>query len=554
MIRNEIQVSNIPGIELGMGFDVVQGTVKLSALPLQPDLPLPTGGRTFDLDITLATTRQELEQSLNVSGETNISYGPVSAYAAVDLFKELTFDKYAVWLTIRATAHYSSDFYSNPILREDAKALLLSAPSVFCSQYGHRYVRSITRGGSLYIVAQWITQSQTEQQDLKTQVGASGVLGKFTGDINTTITQKFREAVANTSATVHYSAAGPVPTPSTDVLEVLQSARDFTERLTPENAMNISATLGDYESLVPQALPSPTPSSIGDLLVSRCDQIHQGMNQAATAMADYAEGTAHPERFAATLDYLEQIAGNAVPQLSAYYHSRQQDLEDYLKALETSKVPLDVPLPPDSYPTPLPPLPSRVVSPAYCLINLTRALSVSRNDPDGGVVMLPIDPKDPRQRWIQTGSGTSVRFQNAATKRYLSAPLSPTSPNQLTTVASVDSGPEQSQSQWSTQGGPEQIGYLGLGNAPGWVAEIFTNTTCISHWGDKPTQLFLLAEFNQYAAAHHALRTAARVSAWALANRARAPSTPTKLPLQPPAQRPALQVLGGIGPGARSSL
>ncbi|HEU0054484.1 MAG TPA: hypothetical protein VFQ39_14955 [Longimicrobium sp.] len=499
-----VEVGCNPGLDMAVGVNLATGGAKRSGVYSNGDAK-PSGGFVInEVTATLATSKEDLMRSLNVAATADASYGAFSVSASMDVFRELTFSKYAVWLTVVGKALYTGVFNDSPALTEDALAFLKEhGTAAFAGGYGHAYVRGIQHGAAICLVAQWITESKSEQEDLTATLKASGVVGSFSASASGELTQKFKQTSTGTSATVQYAVSGGVPLATNLSVEgALDSITHFFEKVTPDNAVPIIANLGDYDALIPpeDRGDQPLPLQIGFELASNCRKIQGDIDDAEALIETLDDAAAHPERYEATDAELASLTAGPLRDLRAFVERRTTSLESYRSRIEGSPDALSVPVPGDG-PAPVCELPPAVPDSAYYIQNQTNCIGIDPGNPTGSALLQPIHVGNKLQRWIlRRPDPLTVRFQNGATKLYLAAPLNATDTTRLVQAA-AGSGHDD-KLNWVLGSAVGVPGGIGVGNAPVWVISYANDLVAISLAGDPllVNQTWVLDEVGAYAA------------------------------------------------------
>ncbi len=333
-----VEVGCNPGLTMGMGVNLATGSAKLRGVTANHDAA-PSGGFVVnEVTAPLATSKEDLMRSLNVSATADAAYGAFSVSASTDVFRELTFSEYAVWLTVVGKGLYQGVFNDTPALTDDAQSLLATGTGAFAGRYGHAYVRGIQHGAAIVLVAQWITENKSEQDDLTVKLKGSGVLGSFSASAAGDYVQKLKQSGASTTARVQYAANGGVPLKADLTLEeALNSIKDFFRSVTPENAVPIIANLADYDTLIPEKdlHGHPSPLRIGTELAANCRTIEEDIDGAQALLETLLDAAAHPERYEATDADLTALTAGPLLDLPAFVQRRTRSLESYRSQIDS---------------------------------------------------------------------------------------------------------------------------------------------------------------------------------------------------------------------------
>ncbi|CAM3180290.1 hypothetical protein G4177_10175 [Corallococcus sp. ZKHCc1 1396] len=499
-----VEVEYNAGLDMAVGVNLATGNPKRSGVFSNSDAK-PSGGFVVnEVTATLATSKSDLLRSLNVSATANASYGAFSASASVDVVKELTVSKYGVWLTIVGKALYTGVFNDSPSLTDDALEFLnTNGTAAFAGAYGHFYVRGLQHGAAICLVAQWITESQSEQEELTAKLTASGVVGSFSADASGSITQKLKQTQTSTNATIHYIVKGGVQLRTgLTVEEAIDSIKDFFATVTLDNAVPVIASLGDYDTLMPEQYKKPPlPLQIGVTLASNCQAIQADIDSAEALIGTLQEAAAHPERYEASDAELTALTTGPQQKAQAFVERRTQSLNSYKSQIEASSNALAIQVPDDGA-VPGCQLPTAVADPAYYIQTLTYCIGTDPGNPTGPALLQPINVRNKLQRWILRRQDTlTVGFQNGATKLYLATPLSQSDTTQLVQVAQGSGYDDKL--KWMLLSPVGIPGGIGAGSAPAMVISYAVDLVAIALAGTPlfVNQTWTLSQVDAYAEA-----------------------------------------------------
>lgn len=428
-----------PSFTLGVGINLATGRPKQIAMsnvpanPTRSDQPAVQQATLFEsFKVSQATSQEQLATTMQVNTSASASYGAFSASGSVDTYNAMDFSSYGVWLTVigNVTTHTMS--FPSPTLTKDAKDSILSAAGgeVFAGSYGHAYVSEIDYGASLVMVFQFLTTTETDQSNLSASVklqAQSAFSASATADVKST----FKQTLTQGKATAFYVAhGGIVIPPSLSAPEAFEKAVTFITSISHDTAAPIAATVSDYDSLVTQELPHPTPAELGDKLLASCMTMQDAIDEADSQFALCLDAVSHPEAYVETLSALKATQTTVVSRLKPYRAQLVKQLADYRDKIDVSKAAASVAVPVIAAPT-LPAMPtprdtsSDVSADAhdyYLIANGAFAIATQHSDGSGGIVAKANDPADPTQRWILRQNAGKTVFLNAASKQFLAMP------------------------------------------------------------------------------------------------------------------------------------
>ena len=253
----------------GVGVCTLTGKVLGSALAFQA--PTDAAAFTGTTTITLCQTRDEVYKALNITVDTEASFGMGSVSDKFTWAQSQDTVSTSLHLVVRAALVSDTLELTGPALRADALSLLQTTPAdfvTFFQRYGDRFVSGRVMGGEylalLSIQTRYEADLLTVSDALKASVSAGDLDASVAVSVTQTLNQYHDEITisysewdqggdstkAAAAATAGNGAGGGGGTLSPET--VMRKAIAFPATVTTANAYPLRAVLSDYSQL---ALP-----------------------------------------------------------------------------------------------------------------------------------------------------------------------------------------------------------------------------------------------------------------------------------------------------------
>jgi hypothetical protein len=179
MATIEAGAGDAPG-KLFRGYDgIVRGMLNESAVTGGSDDH--GGGRTV-VNIQVCESASKLAKALEIDASLSVSYlKALNVTAKMNFMKKLNATARSVSIVVYACHETGSSTASNVKLKDDVKAPNNDDEAAdFVAIYGDSYVSEATQGGEYYAVYTFHTETEKQQQELKAELDAKGVISSVT--------------------------------------------------------------------------------------------------------------------------------------------------------------------------------------------------------------------------------------------------------------------------------------------------------------------------------------------------------------------------------------
>ena len=251
------------GLDYGSGVCTLNGVMRGSALTFQA----PAGPPAFTgtTKITLCTTRDEVYQALDITADTEASYGLASVSSKFSWAQSQDTVSTSLHLVVRSAMASAPLALTGPTLSADARSLLQVGDFVsFFQRYGDRFVSARVVGGEYVALLSIYTLHQADLQTISEALDASVSAGELDVSVQTSVTQtlnQFQDDMTMTFSEFHQggdiaaaATTGGAGGGELDAETVMGTAIAFPGTVTTANAFPLQAVLSDYTEV---ALPDP---------------------------------------------------------------------------------------------------------------------------------------------------------------------------------------------------------------------------------------------------------------------------------------------------------
>eukprot|EP00118_Oscarella_pearsei_P007126 m.33788 g.33788 ORF g.33788 m.33788 type:complete len:480 (+) comp31884_c0_seq7:404-1843(+) len=228
-------VSWLPGMELGLGFDVLTGEirpspfrVKVKAVSKEVKIKPQRESQALHSEETfsLIETADDIEKELSISTNLSIRFGLFNSKLSADISKHVKCSEKSVTALRKKTiTHDTYEMYEGSLeLNEEAKSLLAeNETKKFRDRYGDYYVAGLRRGSTFTAYYRCVASSKSELQQMKASLEASysSISAKAeTGARSESASSRSSVSISYTMAGTKGNYAKPVSSPE-DVNEAL---------------------------------------------------------------------------------------------------------------------------------------------------------------------------------------------------------------------------------------------------------------------------------------------------------------------------------------------
>jgi hypothetical protein len=179
MVATNAGAGDAPG-KLFRGYDgIVRGMLNETAVAGDSDDR--GGGRTV-VNIQVCESASKLAKALEIDASLSVSYlKALNVTAKMNFMKKLNATARSVSIVVYACHETGSSTASNVKLKNNVKAPTNDDEAAdFVAIYGDSYVSEATQGGEYYAVYTFHTETEKQQQELKAELDAKGVISSVT--------------------------------------------------------------------------------------------------------------------------------------------------------------------------------------------------------------------------------------------------------------------------------------------------------------------------------------------------------------------------------------
>jgi hypothetical protein len=273
----------LPGMDYGVGIDSLSGAIRGDGvIRSQPEEVTGASGQTIQFHLEKLETTEDLQESLNVSAEVDISYGFAGGSARFDFAESCEMHSYSIYLLVRTEVSNSFRQMRDLKLKPQGLDLLRNGQADrFREQYGDVFVRGIETGGVLFDILELHTTSETHQRDVSASVEASGGLGSWAASAQ--FSSSVKKATSKASLQIRSFQQGGQDTRQTVNLdEMVAKAVAFPAQVAGSKGVPYEILLQDYRTLDLPPVPNwvdlqNAKQVLQDLWVLR-NQLHSNLN------------------------------------------------------------------------------------------------------------------------------------------------------------------------------------------------------------------------------------------------------------------------------------
>ncbi|MFA6901723.1 MAG: hypothetical protein WC236_01435 [Gallionellaceae bacterium] len=241
------QVSWLPGMLLGKGYDTVSGTVKSDCLNYQTvDVPLQAALQD-SWNFQEISSSTDILSLTSVDAGASVNVGMFSASAEMSMLNNTQVSNYDVTVLAQVSREQKWNLVSQSQLKPAYLQVSEANPVQFMNQCGNRYVSGVLYGGTLYTVLSVKTSSQSDSENVRVAVRASyGPFGSGQGSVSQQTTSVL--ASHETTITGYATGAGANPIPMT-LDEVKNRWKNFPAEVQATGGAPMQVILAEYPSV-----------------------------------------------------------------------------------------------------------------------------------------------------------------------------------------------------------------------------------------------------------------------------------------------------------------
>lgn len=305
------QVSWLPGMMLGKGYDTVSGGLKGECLTFQTqNVPLQAALQD-DWNWQEISSSSDILSLINVDASASAQKDLFSASAEMSMLSQTEVSNFDLTVVAQVSREMKWNLATQSALKDNYQQLAGQNPDQFVSQCGNRYVAGVLYGGKFYTVLSVKTTSQNDKSEVAAAVRVSyGPFGSAQGNVD----QKTTAALTSHETTITgYStgaSAGPIPM---TLDEVKNRWRNYPAEVQATGGAPMQVILAEYPAIAAQVNPL-----LYNLATLRWDY--------ATAKREVRYVIDHPAQFymsfktwSAFLRELETEAENAVQRIDTTF-------------------------------------------------------------------------------------------------------------------------------------------------------------------------------------------------------------------------------------------
>jgi hypothetical protein len=174
------------------------------------------GGDIITTEIEYVSTREELEQALDIDATAKIKVGPIGGGGSLGFSRELKTSSRSVAILLRSRHVYTVVNQERHHLTDEAVAMLESDAPRFVRECGTDYVSGVAYGAELAMLVQIEADSLEERQKVEAKLEASGIKAG-PASIDASLGAAFENALKNESVEVSVSVDSRGFVPSVDL-------------------------------------------------------------------------------------------------------------------------------------------------------------------------------------------------------------------------------------------------------------------------------------------------------------------------------------------------
>lgn len=399
------------GYDYGSGVCTLNGQMRSSALSLTR--PSPSLAFQTTTTIKLCTSREEVYSALDITEDTEASYGLASVSQKFEWAQSQDTVSTQLSLVVRSAVTSATVTLSNASLTPDASQLLENGDfKTFFTRYGDRFISGQVLGGEYVALLTIDTRSEQDRQTIAASLGASVSLGELDASVQTSVTStlnRFSDVCTVNFTENRWGGQEPPATGGTQgqVLgaeEVMTKALDFPATVTADNAYPLQCVLADYSEL-----NLPDPAKWLEFQQS-FQPVRQRLLDIWTAIQTYQAQLqqvqyilAHPELYGEHETALNAALSPFVPTLQNAVKAATNQAGNYANTVMVNGSPSGVTMPAVPAPIQNIPWPSATPIPAYqILLAADNSWAVScpdGDDPTAPLVIRKSDQADGGQQW-----------------------------------------------------------------------------------------------------------------------------------------------------------
>jgi hypothetical protein len=337
--------------DFGVGVNSATGALQGECITFKRPEPAEIKGRSFVYRLQYLESIEQLRSSLGISATASLASLWGKASAKTDFLRSVAFNKYSLFMLIKAEVRSDFIALTEPALRSEVRRPQPGggglSPAEFFAQCGDEYIHGVQYGGSVYGLLVIDTNSLSERDDLRASLEVT--FGSVNG--GATMESTFSKRLKTTSYHVEYFQEGGktegMPSRFDDIDAFFRYAKDVEKNILGNPAV-LDVETKSYRTLdgslglqVPQAQRSA---------LRRLAGLQLALSQRRT---DLAYIRSDPNRFVgideSTLAKDTRAVGKALDTLAFLAEDCFRDAsacdEADVKKLETTWEMLDKPLP-----------------------------------------------------------------------------------------------------------------------------------------------------------------------------------------------------------------